>query len=46
VAGVPILPPVNSARLLTLHGFMTVQLREDMRGFTIVDIGTIFGWYA
>jgi len=43
VAGVQLVTPVNSGRLSTLHGLVTVQMREDTRGFTIVDIGTILG---
>ena len=43
VAGVPILTPVNSGRLSDQHGLITVQMREDARGFTILDIGTILG---
>jgi len=43
VASVPLLIPVNSGRLSVLHGLVTVQMREDTRGFTIVDIGTILG---
>jgi len=43
VAGVQMLPPVNSGRLSDQHGLVTVQIREDARGFTIVDIGTILG---
>jgi len=43
VAGVQMLTPVNSRRLSDLHGLVTVHMREDMRGFTIVDIGTILG---
>jgi len=42
-AGVQLLTPVNSGRLSDLHGLVTVQMREDTRGFTIVDIGTILG---
>jgi len=41
VAGVQMLTPVNSGRLSDLHGLITVQMRGDTRGFTIVDIGTI-----
>jgi len=41
VAGVQLLTPVNSGRLSDLHDLVTVQMREDMRGFTIVHIGTI-----
>jgi len=43
VAGVQILTPVNAGRLSDLHGLVTVQMKEDSRGFTIVDIGTILG---
>jgi len=43
VAGVQMLTPVNSGRLSDLHGLVTVQMRQDTRGFTIVDIGTIQG---
>jgi len=43
VAGVQLLTPVNSGRLWDLHGLVTVQMREDTRGFTIVDIGTMLG---
>jgi len=43
VAGVQILTPVNSGRLSDQHGLVTVQMREDPRGFTRVDIGTILG---
>ena len=38
VAGVQLVTPVNSGRLADLHGLVTVQMREDTRGFTIVDI--------
>ena len=43
VAGVQMLTPVNSGRRSDQHGLVTVQMREDARGFTIVDIGTILG---
>ena len=43
VAGVQMLTPVNSGRLSDQHGLVIVQMREDARGFTIVDIGTILG---
>jgi len=43
VAGVELLTPVNTGPLSDLHGLVTVQLSEDTRGFTIVDIGTILG---
>jgi len=41
VASVQILTPVNSGHLSDQHGLVTVQMREDVRGFTIVDIGRI-----
>jgi len=41
VASVQLLTPVNSGHLLDQHGLVTLQMREDARGFTIVDIGTI-----
>ena len=43
VAGVQMMTPVNSGHLSDVHGLVTVQMREDTRGFTIVDIGTILG---
>jgi len=43
VAGVQTLTPVNSGSLSGQHNLVTVQMREDARGFTIVDIGTIVG---
>jgi len=43
VAGVQMLTPVNLGRLSDLHGLVTIQMREDMRGFKIVHIGTILG---
>jgi len=43
VAVVPWLTTVNSGRLSDQDGLITVQMREDARGFTIVDIGTILG---
>ena len=43
VAGVQMLTTGNSGRLSDIHGFVTVQMREDTRGFTMVDIGTILG---
>jgi len=41
VAPVHMLTLVNSGGLLDEHGLVTVQIREEARGFTIVDIGTI-----
>ena len=43
VAAGQMLTPVNSGRLSDQHGLVTVQMREDARGFTTVDIGTILG---
>ena len=43
VASVQMLTPVNSGPISDQHGLVTVQMREDARGFTIVDIGTILG---
>jgi len=40
-AGVQMLSPVNSGRPSDIHSLVTVQLREDAREFTLVDIGTI-----
>ena len=44
VTGVQILTVVNSGHLSDQHSLVTVQMREDARGFTIVDIGTIPAW--
>jgi len=41
VAGIQMLTPVNSGRLSDLHGLVRVHIREDTRGFTIVDLGTM-----
>ena len=41
VAGIQWLTPVHSGSLSDLHGLVTVQMRDETRGFTIVDIGTI-----
>ena len=35
--------PLNSGRPSDIHSLVTVQLREDAREFTLVDIGTIRG---
>ena len=43
VASVQLLNPVNSGRLSDLHGLVTVRMRDETRGFTIADIGTILG---
>jgi len=41
VAGVQMLTAVNSGHLWDQHGLVTVQMRDDAGGFTIVDIVTI-----
>ena len=41
LASVQMLTAVNSGRLSDIHDLVTVQLREDARAFTVVDIGTI-----
>jgi len=41
VAAVRMLSAVNSGFPLDIHGLVTVQMREDAREFTIVDVGTI-----
>ena len=43
LAGVQILSPVNSGPPSNIHSLVTVQLGEDAREFTLVDIGTILG---
>jgi len=43
VAAVRILSAVNSGFPSDIHGLVTVQMREDAREFTIVDVGTIQG---
>ena len=43
LAGVELMPVVNSGHPSDVHGLVTVHLRDDSRGLTIVDIGTILG---
>ena len=43
LASVQMLTAVNSGCLSDIQGLVTVQLREDARAFTVVDIGTILG---
>jgi len=43
LAGVQMLSPVNSGRPSDIHTLVTVQLREDAREFTLVDIRTLLG---
>jgi len=41
LAGIQMLSPVNSGQPSDIHSLVTVQLREDAREFTLVDIGRI-----
>jgi len=34
---------VNSGPIFDVHSLVTVQIKEDVREFTVVDIGTILG---
>jgi len=34
---------VNSGHISDVHSLITVQMKEDAREFTVVDIGTILG---
>ena len=43
VVAVPMLSAVNSGFPSDIHSLVTVQMREDAREFTIVDIETIHG---
>jgi len=43
LAAVQMLSPVNSGRPSDIHSLVTVQLTEDAREFTLVDLGTILG---
>ena len=43
VAAVRMLSAVNLAFLSDIHGLVTVQMREDAREITIVDVGIIHG---
>jgi len=43
VAAVRMLSAVNSGFPSDIHGLVTVQMGEDAREFTIVDVGTIHG---
>ena len=43
VAAVRMLSAVNSGFVSDIHGLVTVQMREEYREFTIVDVGTILG---
>jgi len=43
LAGVQFVSPVNSGLISDVHSLVTVQMKEDAREFTVVDIGTILG---
>ena len=43
LASIQMLTAVNSEYLSDIHGLVTVQLREDVRAFTVVDIRMILG---
>jgi len=43
LAGVQFVSAVNSGRISDVHSLVTVQMNEDAREFTVVDIGTILG---
>jgi len=43
LAGVQFVSAVNSGRLSDVYSLVTVQMKEDARQFTVVDIGTILG---
>jgi len=43
LADVQMLSPVNSGRPSDVYSLVTVQLRQDARVFTLVDIETILG---
>jgi len=43
VAAVQMLSAVNSGIPSDIHGLVIVQMREDAREFTIVDVGPIDG---
>jgi len=43
LAGVRLVSMVVTGHLSELHILATVELRDDIRGLTIVDIGTILG---
>jgi len=43
VAALRMLSPVNSGFPSDIYGLVTVQMREDVHEFTIVDIQTIYG---
>jgi len=43
LAGVQFVSAVNSGLISDVYSLVTVQMKEDAREFTVVDIGTILG---
>jgi len=43
LAGIQYVSTVNSGRISDVYSLVTVQMKEDARRFTVVDIGTILG---
>jgi len=43
LVGVQFVSAVNSGWISDVHSLVTVQMKEDAREFTVVDIGTIHG---
>jgi len=43
LAGVQFVSAVNSGWISDVHSLVEVQMKEDAREFTVVDIGTILG---
>jgi len=43
LAGVQFVSAGNSGQISDVHTLVTVQMKEDAREFTVVDIGTILG---
>jgi len=43
LAGVQFVSAVKSGRISDLHTLVTIQMKEDDREFTVVDIETILG---
>ena len=43
LAGVQFVRGVNSGRISDVHSLVTIQMKEDAREITVVDIGTIIG---
>ena len=43
LTGLQFVSAVNSGRISDVHSLVTVQMKEDAREFTVVDIGTILG---